>query len=397
MSCSTSDGQIICYDVDFKKVGNVTLYTSIVGVILFFIHIIATSIVCKKFSWNSLSILAISGIIVMTIYFVYVLKAKVTKVKDIPGEISLPMFAPPEVGDKYVTNMARNIVYIQTAGNILCLISIIGFAVYSKSDLYGCDSLFPWKSFSVIIASGAVILLYFLIQYARHKDEDIGWGEEEGEEFSNKAETDADFESKSQFNQDYLALKHNNFKRNGTYLEIGVHDGEEFNNTFLMDKDYGWTGVCIDPAMHNMARRTAQQFNCALGSEPGETEFCDGGPLSGTKEFVQSMEHNSMWADRAADFVCDKKVQVRTPLDILTESKLPNVIDYMSLDIEGGELDVMSAFPFDKYCVKYSTIETNDDPITEKKLEVLLGANGYAFEGHIGVDHVFTNTCDGFT
>tara|TARA_B100001093_G_scaffold371867_1_gene356827 strand:+ start:340 stop:510 length:171 start_codon:yes stop_codon:yes gene_type:complete len=41
-------------------------------------------------------------------------------------------------------------------------------------------------------------------------------------------------------------------KKNGTYLEIGVYDGEKNSNTYILDKDYNWKGVCVDPFMKNM-------------------------------------------------------------------------------------------------------------------------------------------------
>jgi len=48
---------------------------------------------------------------------------------------------------------------------------------------------------------------------------------------------------------------------------------KEGNNTYVLDKDYNWKGVCIYPFMKNMKNRTCQQFNVALGSKPGLTKF----------------------------------------------------------------------------------------------------------------------------
>lgn len=41
----------------------------------------------------------------------------------------------------------------------------------------------------------------------------------------------------------------------------------------------------------------------------------------------------------------------------------------MSLDVEGVEMDILKSFPFDKYCVKYATIETNNNKEKEKEME----------------------------
>lgn len=115
--------------------------------------------------------------------------------------------------------------------------------------------------------------------------------------------------SRAQFGQDLWALEHHNHKRDGTYLEIGVYDGEKENNTVMMDQEYGWCGVCIDPMMKNMENRSCKQFNVALGSEPGEVDFrySDGGDqgLSGLDKFATS-DDNKKWKDTVSNFKIKK-------------------------------------------------------------------------------------------
>lgn len=86
-------------------------------------------------------------------------------------------------------------------------------------------------------------------------------------------------------------------------------------------------------------------------------------------------------------------VNVRTPRDVLSETRMPSIIDYLSLDVEGSEMDILKVFPFDKHCIRYATIETNNDKETEKELEAFMAERGYAFVEHLGVDHHFTNSC----
>lgn len=201
----------------------------------------------------------------------------------------------------------------------------------------------------------------------------------------------------AQFGQDLMVLDYHNNKKNGTYLEIGVHDGEYDNNTYILDKDYNWKGVCVDPFMKNMENRTCQQFNVALGSKSGLTKFIGDGSsvLSGLDGYVNNKEHNNMHFYKVNNFP-KNEVLVRKPLDVLKETNLPKVIDYMSLDVEGSEMDILEIFPFDKYCIKYSTIETNNDKNKEKKMESFMKSKGYKFLTHKNVDHVFINDCKYF-
>tara|TARA_B100001094_G_C18120883_1_gene766783 strand:- start:190 stop:1563 length:1374 start_codon:yes stop_codon:yes gene_type:complete len=226
---------------------------------------------------------------------------------------------------------------------------------------------------------------------------DFPWKSNNIKEKYSKSPNKKNPESRAQFGQDLWALNHLNHKNNGVYLEIGVHDGENSNNTVLMDQDYGWKGVCIDPMMKNMENRTCQKFHVALGSKPGYADFKydangDKDGLNGLAEFATSNTHNKMWKDTVNNFKT-KKVQVRTPEDVLGEANIPSIIDYMSLDVEGAEMSVLESFPFDKYCIRYSTIETNNDKNKERKMEKLMKNRGYKFEGHKDVDHIFTKNC----
>lgn len=147
--------------------------------------------------------------------------------------------------------------------------------------------------------------------------------------------------------------------------------------------------------MKNMNNRTCQQFNIALGSKPGLSKFIESTILSGLDGYANNKEHNNMHFQKLNNKK-EVEVLVRKPLDVLKETNLPNIIDYMSLDVEGSEMDILKIFPFDKYCIKYATIETNNDKNKEKKMESLMESKGYTFLKHKAVDHVFINDCKNF-
>ena len=54
--------------------------------------------------------------------------------------------------------------------------------------------------------------------------------------------------SYSQFGQDLKVLSYHNNKSNGYFIEIGAGDGVLESNTYLLEKKYGWNGICVDPA-----------------------------------------------------------------------------------------------------------------------------------------------------
>jgi hypothetical protein len=50
----------------------------------------------------------------------------------------------------------------------------------------------------------------------------------------------------SQAGQDIFVLSCLNYKRNGTFLEIGSNDPISINNSYILEKEYGWKGVMIE-------------------------------------------------------------------------------------------------------------------------------------------------------
>ncbi len=53
-------------------------------------------------------------------------------------------------------------------------------------------------------------------------------------------------QSYSQCLQDMFVLSALNGKRNGTFLEIGAYDATFISNTYLLEKDFGWSGISVD-------------------------------------------------------------------------------------------------------------------------------------------------------
>ena len=57
--------------------------------------------------------------------------------------------------------------------------------------------------------------------------------------------------SRSQLGQDLTVLKFYNNKRDGYFIEIGASDGIKLSNTYLLESQYGWKGICVEPIPNN--------------------------------------------------------------------------------------------------------------------------------------------------
>lgn len=115
-----------------------------------------------------------------------------------------------------------------------------------------------------------------------------------------------------------------NEMRKGFFVDIGAHDGVTISNTYLLDRRYGWVGLCIEanPVTFELLRqsRRATCLNICLDREPGEVEFATRGVLGG---IIGDR------LDNKASSVAEQtiRLQTRTLQAVLMEHRAPNVVD----------------------------------------------------------------------
>jgi FkbM family methyltransferase len=171
-------------------------------------------------------------------------------------------------------------------------------------------------------------------------------------------------------------------KTGGFFLELGAADGFSESNTYVLEKRYGWKGICIEPhpvlfeTLVNKYKRSCTCVRSAVDAQPGSVEFVLAGQTSGV---IVAESDNS--PDRRGKQIDAARVQGRVqvvealPLaDLLTKYGAPRVIDYFSFDVEGLETRILRAFPFDKYTFLAMTIERPTPELNE-----ILFRNGYHF------------------
>jgi FkbM family methyltransferase len=174
-----------------------------------------------------------------------------------------------------------------------------------------------------------------------------------------------------QFQQDlWIVLAEARGKKNGYYVDVGSADGEQNSNTYLLDR-IGWKGVCIDPFPRNMQRRTCQVFSQPVFRESGKKlQFRAAGDYGGIESDLGKYKNQISRAPRV-------ELVTATLDEILEKAKAPNWIDYMNIDVEGAEFDVLRGLSLDRYQVGAFTIEHNFENEKRERIRQLLGAKGY--------------------
>lgn len=156
----------------------------------------------------------------------------------------------------------------------------------------------------------------------------------------------------------------------GFFLDVGSADGTYTSNTKALEA-HGWKGICIDPFPKNMQDRTCQVFKDVVWSVAGhKVQFHTQGDLGGVAETLGA------WKDLASQAPLVELSTV-TLADILERGRAPSFIQFMSLDIEGAELEALRGLPFDKYRFGAMAIEHNDEEPKRTEIIKFLAERGY--------------------
>ncbi len=168
------------------------------------------------------------------------------------------------------------------------------------------------------------------------------------------------------------------FKREGFFVEFGATNGVDLSNTFLLEKHFGWSGILAEPckAWHAALRqnRTCHIETACVWRESNSVVTFNAADL-GEFATIDSFSSSDLHAESRKT---GEKYSVNTISlqDLLTKYVAPREIDYLSIDTEGSEFEILRDFDFNKYRFKVITVEHNFTPQRED-LFTLLTRNGY--------------------
>lgn len=182
----------------------------------------------------------------------------------------------------------------------------------------------------------------------------------------------------SQSGQDQWLLRQFPRGHRGFFLDIGAHDGFIISNTLRLEQ-LGWKGLCIEPIPNHFRDRTCELIRAVVSNVANKmvqfndcTQFgTDGGDggLSGISSLNSGHSASSFkWCKAEMFTTTTMRDVLANKKSIPMSIKVPAVVDFTSLDVEGAELLVLQGFPFEMYCSKFWVIEHNH--MTAKKLAV---------------------------
>lgn len=187
-------------------------------------------------------------------------------------------------------------------------------------------------------------------------------------------------------------------KRNGIFLDIGADDGISLSNTHFYEKQLGWKGLLFEPNsdmyLEAVKIRNNPVLNIALSNKDGVVKYTRirgyARTLSGITETYDPKYNdpdgriNSEIRDYGGsreeiEVVCLK-------LDTVLRMHGITEVDFVSLDVEGHELQILEGLDFSKHKLKVITMENNFD---EPRHREFMAQRDYKLYGKIHIDDVY--------
>ena len=153
--------------------------------------------------------------------------------------------------------------------------------------------------------------------------------------------------SVSQFSEDILVWDYFGRKRHGIFVEVGANHPKDLSQTWLLEQN-GWEGILIEPQSAccerlRQERKSSKVFQVACGSpeQKGAAPF-----FISTESIFSSLQRRVN--DAGLRYIGSETVEVLPLDDVLAEAGNPK-IDFVSIDVEGTELDVLRGFSLVKH------------------------------------------------
>ena len=175
--------------------------------------------------------------------------------------------------------------------------------------------------------------------------------------------------SKSQVYQDLFVIFYSGLKRKGKFIEIGGGNGIDLSNSYLLESKFGWKGIICEPDKRSNSKilnnRKAKLDKRGLSNECRKQVFF----YESKDPYLSSLEDLNIRCKKyKIDTVCLNC--------FFNFYKLKN-IDYISIDTEGNELDIIKNFKFEKFKVDFFTIEHNFNKKIREEIFKIMKKNGY--------------------
>jgi FkbM family methyltransferase len=207
----------------------------------------------------------------------------------------------------------------------------------------------------------------------------------------------------SQFQQDEY-LEKNIFKgySNGFFMDVGAHDGVSLNNTLYFEKNNNWTGINVEPIQNVydslvVNRPNCINLNCAVCNNDGVADFISNSGytemLSGLKSEYDYRHINRLYNEVNSYGGNTEIIQVDTQkIETICDKYNIKHINYLSIDVEGAEFEVIKSINFDKLFIDIIEFENNYNDVSKPIISYLESKNYIMIHASIDIFMINKNS-----
>jgi len=178
-----------------------------------------------------------------------------------------------------------------------------------------------------------------------------------------------------QHGEDYLIERLLPNLKNGVCIEVGAYDGVSLSNTKHFE-DIGWRALCIEPipsAFNNCNKIRKECYQCCMSDRDTEDKEFTVFHLGSNLCAISSLQPDNRLIESHSNLITNQTtcmVKVRSLNSLLAELDFPKNIDFISIDTENTELDVLKGIDLNIYNVTLLVIENNyNEPFCEDYLK----------------------------
>jgi FkbM family methyltransferase len=187
--------------------------------------------------------------------------------------------------------------------------------------------------------------------------------------------------------------------RGGIFVDIGAHNGVTISNTLFYEKELGWAGICVEPLPHIfeelVKNRSCVCINGCVSDKAGIKKFLKVNSATQTEMLSGLLEKYDPRHLSRIDAELRNAGGFKEVIDVhcYTFNELMKLygidhIDYLSIDTEGGELDILRSIDFDAISIHIIDVENN---YGDNTTELFLASKGFYLAKRIRWDDVYCN------
>jgi FkbM family methyltransferase len=171
-------------------------------------------------------------------------------------------------------------------------------------------------------------------------------------------------------------------KSNGFYVDVGAHHPRRGSNTYALYKK-GWRGILVDMEPDKViAARLARPFDTCVQAAVSDGERDVGVFSPGPFSTKTTIDPKSTSDDGSTNFVKTASVRTKTLTEILDDNSCPGDFDFLNVDCEGHDLEVLCGLNLEKYspqviCVEIWEASEGIEALTSSEIHVHLSKSGY--------------------